>query len=133
MNIYILNIILIIHILIVLFVTIVPLFNNNYFLFLHSIIIPLIAFHWIVNKNTCILSTIEQQLRQKIYNDYSEDNCFTCKIISPIYNFKFNHAQHTILPYVGIFILWLISASKLYKKIKSGEITKFSDVAYYKK
>lgn len=131
MNILILNIILIIHILVVLFVTTVPFCDNNYFLFLHSMFIPLIIFHWIVNKNTCILSTIEKQLRQRIYNDYTEDNCFTCKIISPIYNFKFNHAQHTILPYVGILVLWLISVTKLYKKIKSGEITNFSDVAYY--
>jgi hypothetical protein len=131
MNIHILNIILIIHILIVIFVTVIPFSNNNYFLFLHTIIVPLIIFHWIVNKNTCILSTIEKQLRQSIHNDYSEDNCFTCKIISPIYEFKFNYAQHSLLIYIITIVLWIISATKLYRKIKSGEISKFSDVAYY--
>lgn len=128
-----LNIVLLIHILIVIFITIVPFFNNNYFLFLHSIIVPLIIFHWIVNKNTCILSTIEKQLRQSIHNDYSENNCFTCKIFTPLYDFKFNYAQHSLLIYIITITLWLISISKLYTKIKSGEITKFSDVAYYSK
>jgi len=128
MNKHILNIVLIIHIFVIIFVTLIPFSNNNFFLFLHTIIVPFIIFHWIANKNSCILSTIELNLRKKIHNDDKTDNCFTCRIFEPIYDFKINYSQHTILIYFITSVLWIISTTKIYLKFKSGEIKKISDI-----
>lgn len=130
MNQFILNIILFIHICVVLFVIVVPFMNSNYLLLMHSIIVPFIILHWIVNDNTCALSLIEKQIRKKMNNGISvdENDCFTCRIINPIYDFKSNYEQFSKFIYFITTVLWLISSSKLYTKYKNGQIKSIYDL-----
>ena len=130
MNQFVLNIILFIHLCVVLFVLIVPFMNSNYLLLIHSIIVPFIMIHWILNNNTCALSLMEKQIRKKMNNNISVDDndCFTCRIINPIYDFKSNFDQFSNFIYFITTILWLISLHKLYTKYKNGKIRSFYDL-----
>jgi hypothetical protein len=123
-----LKIVMIIHILFVLFVLITPFTNSNYFILMHSIIVPFIMLHWFLNDNTCALTTFEKKLRENVYGVINlEKECFSCKIIEPIYDFKNNYKERAMFIYIVTFVLWFISISKLYRKYKNKEITKFMD------
>lgn len=115
--------ILLLHLLVVLFIVIVPFLNNNYLLFVHSIVVPFIMLHWYFNNNECCLTDVEKTLRKKIngFKPVNED-CFTCRLIHPIYDFKANNVNYTEFIYGSTTILWLVSVGKLYYKFKSGEI-----------
>ena len=124
-----LKIVIIIHILFVLFIIITPFTNSNYLLCLHSVIVPFIMFHWCLNDNTCALTTFEKKLREKVYGTRNaKKECFSCKIIEPIYDFKENYKERASFIYIVTTILWLISVGKLYTKYKNKEITKFIDL-----
>jgi hypothetical protein len=124
-----LKIIVIIHILFVLFIVLTPFTNSNYLLFLHSIVIPCVLIHWYLNENICALTIMEKKIREKINGaQNAERDCFTCKIIEPIYDFKNNYKKQDIFIYVTTIMLWFISIGKLYKKFKNKEITKFIDL-----
>lgn len=117
------------HFIFVLFVLLVPLTNSNYLLFLHSIFIPFLILHWICNDNTCVLTIIERKLRKDIYKeDYVEEDCLTCQLIEPVYDFKKNYQGFTNIIYAITISLWVISAIKLYSKYKAGDISKFKDL-----
>ncbi len=126
-----LNIITLIHIIYIIFVIIVPFTNSNYFLFLHAILIPFMMFHWLCNNNTCAITLAEKTLRKSLYgtdvND-SKDNCITCKIIEPIYDFTNNYKKYSKIIYIITIILWFIGVSKLLLKYKRGEISKIQDL-----
>lgn len=124
-----LKIVVIIHIIFVIFVIFTPFTNSNYFLCLHSIIVPFIILHWSLNDNTCALTTFEKKLREKINGvQNANKECFSCKIIEPIYDFKNNYKERAMFIYGVTIILWCISVSKLYRKYKNKEITKFMDI-----
>ena len=124
-----LKIIIIIHIFFVIFVVVTPFTNSNYLLSLHAIIIPFIMLHWCFNDNTCALTLLEKKMREKIYGvENAHNECFSCKIIEPIYDFKENYKNRANFIYIVTTILWLISVNKLYKKYKNKEITKFTDI-----
>ena len=126
-----LNIITLLHIIYIIFVVIVPFTNSNYFLFLHAILIPFMMFHWICNNNTCAITLIEKTLRKSLYgtevNDI-KDNCITCKIIEPIYDFTNSYKKYSKIIYITVIILWIITMGKLFLKYKSGEISNIQDL-----
>jgi hypothetical protein len=124
-----LNIITILHIIFVLFVVIVPFTSSNYLLLLHVLFIPFLLFHWILNDNTCVLTIIERKLRQQISGkDTMDDDCITCKLIEPVYDFRKNHETFTTIIYTITISLWLISVYKLYSGYKNGNINTFKDL-----
>ena len=128
MNKLILNLIMFIHFCVVLFVVIIPFTNSNYFLLMHSVIVPFIMIHWMLNDNTCILSIAEKKIREHLYGgEIADDDCFTCRIINPIYDFKANNQDFSTIIYIITSVLWLISAGKLYNKYKNGEIKTIYD------
>jgi hypothetical protein len=123
-----LQLITFIHILFILFVIVIPFTNNNYFLLLHAIIVPFVMLHWILNDNTCILTIIEKNMREQLYGVVPDkEECFTCQLIEPIYDFKNNYESMSTAIYLITIGLWFISVYKLYSKWQSGEITSLSD------
>ncbi len=132
MNEIILKLIIIIHTILVLFIIIVPFTNSNYLLFLHAIICPFIMLHWLLSDNTCALTLMEKFVRQKINGNIEplkDEDCFTCRIIDPVYKFTENYADHSTVAYISVTILWLISVCKLYYKFNNGEISSIFDLA----
>lgn len=123
-----LKIITLLHVLFVIFVVVTPFVNSNYFLFIHTIFIPFLILHWICNDNTCVLTIIERKLRKEIYGKVDEDDCITCRLIEPVYDFRKNYGTFTIIIYALTIMLWLISSGKLYYKYSSGSITGFKDL-----
>ena len=111
----------IIHILLVLFVVIVPFLNDNFLLLIHIMIVPFILLHWLMNDNNCSLTLIEKSLRKKLYGSY-DLTCFTCQLIEPVYDFNKNFDKMTIVLYTLTIILIMISVYKMYNKYKKGEI-----------
>ncbi len=123
-----LKIITLLHILLVIFVIVTPFINSNYFLLLRALFIPFLILHWICNDNTCVLTIIERNLRKQIYGKVDEEDCITCRLIEPVYDFRKNYATFTIIIYVITILLWLISAGKLVFKYKSGNIKSVTDL-----
>ena len=119
----------IVHILFVIAVLVTPFLNSNYFLMLHAIFVPFIMLHWICNDNTCVLTLVERFLRKKIYGDNAkEDDCVTCKLIEPVYNFRNNYKTFTTIIYAITISLWCVSAGRLYYKYSTGDITHYTDL-----
>jgi hypothetical protein len=123
-----LKIITLLHVLFVLFVIVVPFTNSNYFLFIHSIFIPFLILHWICNDNTCVLTIIERQLRKQIYGKVDEDDCITCRLIEPVYDFRKNYKTFTKVIYTVTISLWFLSVGKLIYGYKTGDIGSFRDL-----
>jgi len=63
--------------------------------------------------------------KQEIKKD---EDCFTCKLIEPVYDFKKNYAKFTIFIYIITISLWLISIGKLGYKYKSGQIKDYREI-----
>ena len=53
-----------------------------------------------------------------------DDDCFSYKIIGPIYNFINTNADYDKFLYITSTILWCITMFKLYGQYKSGELQK---------
>lgn len=124
-----LQLITLIHILVILFIVIVPFTNSTYLLLLNAIIVPFIMLHWVLNDNTCVLTLIEKNIRERLYGiKPKKEECFTCNLIEPIYDFKNNHNSMSTAIYVITFALWALSVYKLYAKWKCGEIKSVSDL-----
>ncbi len=124
-----LKIIALVHILLVLFVVLTPFVGSNYFLLLHSIFVPFMMFHWLCNDNTCILTIIEKKIRKSVQGDkYKKEDCITCKLIEPVYDFRKNYKTFSIIIYSLTTLFWAISAGRLYCKYKSGEIRSLFDL-----
>ena len=121
---------LIVHILTVCFVVLTPFLGNAYFLLLHSILVPFIMLHWILNDNTCVLTTLEKHFRKKLNGgiDVDTNDCFTCRLIDPIYKFNNNNKNYSNVIYIVTIGLWLISVSKFYCMFSSGKIQSFIDL-----
>jgi hypothetical protein len=127
---FLLKIITLLHIYFVIFVIITPFLDSNYLLMLHAIFIPFLILHWLCNDNTCVLTIIERKLRTEMSEDPAsvEDDCVTCKLIEPIYDFKKNHDGFTKIIYTITIVLWLISVSRLAYKYNNGEISSYKDL-----
>lgn len=121
---FMLTFIIFVHVIIVLFFILVPFIGTDCLLFLHFIFLPFILLHWVHNDNSCMLTIIEQALREKISGQpVDTKDCFFGRIIEPIYDFKSNYKQYTVCIYSFTIALWLISASKLIHNYKLGKIT----------
>ena len=144
------NIIKLLHIGFISFILTTPLSNSNYFLLLHSIIVPLLILHWTCNDNTCALTSIERYIRKEqsqseyiedfkaryLKTDCKEDNEIRV-LIGPNYDyfsknsqdrffkedFKNNYKKFTILTYGIALSLWGLTMCNLYNKYRKGLIT----------
>ena len=123
-----LQIITILHIMFILFVLITPFTNSNYFILMHSIVVPFVMLHWVVNNNLCVLTVIERFLRKSIYKEVNDDDCVMCRLIEPVYDFKKNNERFTVLIYVVSISLWLIAIGKIISKYHFGEVKKIQDL-----
>ena len=124
-----LYIILAMHVLLMLFILLVPFFGSNYLLTMHFIIVPFIILHWVVNNNTCALTIMEHKIRETMTGTVCDVNdCITYRIVSPVYDFNKNYNNFSSIIYIITISLWLISAYRLYSKYKSGEIRSIIDV-----
>ena len=124
-------IITILHIIVILFVLITPFTNYNYFLFMHTIIVPFIMLHWYLNNNTCSLTVAEKEIRKRMNGgnkNVNDDECYTYKFIAPIYDFNKNHEKYSQFIYMLTTGLWFISLYKLYKKYSDGSIKSIMDL-----
>ena len=129
MNEFMLQLITLVHILFILFIVVVPFTNSNYLLMLHVIVVPFMIAHWIINDNTCVLTIIEKKMRKEMYGTEPDPNdCFTCRLIEPIYDFNKNHNALSAIIYGITISLWALSVYKLYSRYRSGSITSFVDL-----
>lgn len=129
MNEALLKLILILHTIFVLFVIFTPFIGSNYFLLLHCIIVPFVMLHWVLNDNTCALTLIEKKLREKLYGTIANNNdCFTCRLIEPVYDFKGNYDAISELIYLVTTLLFSISGYKLYTRYTNGEIASLKEL-----
>lgn len=129
LNNFLIVLISILHLIIILFILIVPFSDSNYLLFMYCIVIPFIILHWILNNNMCCLTVAENYIRN-ITNGTKiniQDN-FTYKLIAPIYDFNKNHQQFSIIIYIVTLLLWSIAMSNLTIKYNSGQIKTFNDI-----
>lgn len=122
MNEWVLKIINILHILFVLFILIAPFMSNTFILVLYAIIAPFMMFHWYINNNTCALTVLEKAVRKETTGEsIPDEDCFTCRIIHPVYDFTNNYVEQAKVAYIVVTILWIIVLVKLFYKFKYGE------------
>ena len=117
------SVICVIHIIIFLLIFIIPFTNSNYLLFCYITIVPFIEVHWLLNDDTCCLTVLEKYLR-----GVDDTDCFTNKILSPIYKFPSNNKTVSLLSYTFINLLLSIVVSKLVYKFETKQITSLSDL-----
>ena len=119
-----LNIVTFLHVMFILFIVITPFVDSNYILLMHIMVIPFMMLHWLTNDNTCMLTIVEKNIRRELYGKkYNEDECFTCKLIEPVYNFTNKYETMSNIIYSITTILWIISIGKIYCKYRRGNIT----------
>ena len=129
MNEILLAVIQLFHLIVVLFVVITPFTNNVQFLFLYAFVIPFIYLHWLLGDNTCALTMAEKAVRKQLYGEEPDPNdCFSARLINPIYDFNQNYEQFNKLTYIVTFTLWLIVMYKLVRKYQTGEIKSWRDL-----
>ena len=110
-NILIENIIKIIHIIIIIFMIIVPFINIPYLLILHITFSICLMIHWIMNSNECALSHIEAY-----YRKIPRCNTIMNRFITPLYQISDN--QYIYFIWIITIILLIISLYKLYNSPK---------------
>jgi len=122
----------ILHVIVILFVVCAPFSSSNYFLTMHTIIVPFILLHWILNNNTCSLTLAEKYIRQQTYGvTVCDDECYSYKFIAPIYDFNKNHEAYSQFSYALCISLWAFSVYKLSSKISDGRIKTFEDLCKF--
>ncbi len=121
MNRLLLHFITFLHILFICFIVFAPFVPFDNILILHFIITPFLMMHWLSNNNTCALTIVERNIRQKFFNEQDDDNCFTCKLIEPVYDITKNNNQVKII-YSVTLLLFLVSACRVYLKYKNGTL-----------
>jgi len=118
-------IIWIIHFIYVLFVLITPWLSFKKYKqikFIYIFMMPLMLLHWYTNNNICSLTLFEQTIRG------TNENCFTCKFINPIYDFSSNYKQFSSISYIVVTILWLVCVHQFIREYCNGNIKSFYDL-----
>ena len=130
MNEILLKSISLLHIIFIIFVIFTPMTKSNYFLTLHSVFLPFLMVHWVLNDNNCVITIVEKQIKKNTYGiKYNEDDdCITCKLIEPVYDFKKNNEQKAKFIYSITTILWFVSLIKLYSMYNNDEISEWKDL-----
>ena len=127
-----LYIVILLHALFVMFVVVTPFYGNNYFLMLHAIIVPFVMFHWYLNDNTCALTLMEQKIRQNLYGSVPDPNdCFTYRLIAPVYDFKKNNSDNSSVIYIITIALWFYTLLRLYLNNRNGKLSSLDDLVKY--
>lgn len=72
-----------VHVALVAFVLLAPFSNNPAVLRLHSVAVPSIVFHWMLNSDACCLTLLENKLRGVPVTDTGG---FVHGIVAPVYN-----------------------------------------------
>ena len=100
----------IIHVGITSFIVLGPfIIKAPYDLGIHSVISSLILLHWKYNSDACCLTALEHYFRKLINKTGKIEECFTYKIISPIYNFNQNYKKYNLFSYIAMGFLFCIS------------------------
>jgi hypothetical protein len=119
----------VLHVLVILFVVCTPFSNCNYLLVMHLIIIPFIILHWVLNNNSCSLTAMEKFVKDKTTgHETNKEDCFSYKLIAPIYDFNKNNKDFSNFAYILTIGLWLMTVFTLFKKVNNGEINSFIDI-----
>lgn len=111
----------IIHIILFLFVLLVPFSDDTSILLLYAISVPNLLLHWAFNSDVCTITMIEKFVSSKIINGYDNNNCISCKIIDPIYTLPTTYANKMNIINIVMIVLWLFVIFKLVKKYKKGK------------
>jgi hypothetical protein len=120
------------HFIFVLFVVLTPFLGINYFLLLHAITVPFVMAHWYTNNNNCALTLIEHKIRQNLYGQIPDPNdCFTYRLIAPVYDFRQNNDDMSVIIYIFTISLWIYTLIRLYKNYKDGKLSKPADLFLY--
>lgn len=127
-----LKLIMLCHIAIILCTIGIPFTSNNYLLTMHLICVPFMMAHWYMNDNTCALTIIEVELRRALGYNTDKDDCFTCQLIEPIYDFNKNNKEWETYLYAISTGFWLITVYKLYSMYYKGEIHTLHDLLFKK-
>ena len=101
-----------IHILVVMYICLIPFIGSKEHLQIHSIIVPFLFFHWLTNNDTCALTELEKILSKKKYNE----DTFIGSILSPIYKMSSNkniNCQIVKMTKIVTLILWCFSLEKI--------------------
>ena len=116
-------IIQIIHILVVLFIFLVPLFGSEYMLTLHMVIIPFIMLHWLTNQTVCALTEMEKMVRGvdsdegtffgQVMTPIYKGESFIGRLAAPFHTFKDEDEEKRAV-WVGLTLLWIITLLRLY-------------------
>ncbi|VBB18475.1 hypothetical protein YASMINEVIRUS_938 [Yasminevirus sp. GU-2018] len=132
MNEFMLYFIVVLHFVFVLFVVLTPFVGNNYFLILHAVIVPFMMAHWFTNDNNCALTMMEKKLRKNLYGEEPDPNeCFTYNLIAPVYDFKKNNNDMSLIIYLVTFGLWGYTLVRLYTNYRDGKLAKLEDLMMF--
>jgi hypothetical protein len=82
-----------------------------------------------LNDNTCFLTLVEKYIREQNGMSISNADCFTCRIIEPVYDFEKNNRDASDIIYAVTLFLWVLGFTKLYNKWSRGEIKTINDLA----
>lgn len=119
----------IIHLIVIIFVLAAPFSNSNYLMLLHTIVVPFIILHWLLNNNTCCLTVAEKYIREKNTGaTVKSDDCFTYQLVAPIYDFNKDHKSFSSFIYILTIGLWLGSVYNLTNKFCTKEINSINDL-----
>lgn len=118
-NVFVANIIYVIHLLTLAFVVLAPFSSNQKILTIEMALLITIMFHWITNNQVCCLTEFEKILR----DETDDGNTFFGKIMGPVYSFG-KDSQFT---QVVLFILIMITLYKV-KPLEGLEIKKLRDL-----
>ncbi len=121
----------IIHLLVIIFILLAPFSNSTFILLVHVIIVPFIMLHWLLNNDTCAVTEMEKFVRSQMEGGRPVANgeCFSYKIIGPVYNFISENADYSKYTWLLTLGLWGISLYKVNDKYKSGSIHKLFKLA----
>lgn len=111
-----LTLINIIHLLVILFIVIIPFTSYTSLILIHSVIVPFIMVHWFLNNDNCAITEAERHIRFRLNGNIpvNYNDCFSYKLISPVYNFISYNPNYSDLSWGIISTLWILSLYKLY-------------------
>ena len=116
------------HFTFILFMLLAPFADSNYLFLLHSIAVPFLFLHWATSDHTCVLTVIERLYLWKRYGKVDESNCFTCKLLYPVFDFAKNQQKRRNFLHTVLFLLWLLTLGQLGYKIHSGKVTSYKQL-----
>ena len=111
------NLIYIFHIIIVLFILLIPFSNIPSFLILHIVFSLCLFLHWSTNSNVCSLTLLEGKLR-----GLKDVDTLSYQFISPLYNISKTESSN--LAWVITLIMMCISVYYLYNNKRFKESIK---------